>query len=116
MANEVIYKHPASNLILTQDFTDDLPSDIGLKSTGATLSTYALYASDGVGVTTSPSDVMTVTPVTATTSMIMTMTLSNGTEGEDYLLEARGKGNTSASLAVRVIEVRVRANRGFGNY
>ena len=105
MANEIVYKHPLSAIIITVDFTDDLPNDTTITAG----STYTLTGSDG----------LTSTGLTITTSvatMVLTLNISGGTEGEDYLINGKGIGTTSAKTAVRVAEVRVRANRGFGNY
>ena len=105
MSQEVVYKHPLSDVILTQDFTDDLPNDSSITA--------------GSGYTLTGSDGLTSTSLTLTTSqsgMTLTINASGGTEGEDYLINAKGIGTTSAKTGVRVIEVRVRANRGFGNY
>lgn len=105
MANEVIYKHPDSGIVVTADFTDDLATDATITAG----STYTLFGSDGA-----VSSGLTITTSVAT--MILTLNISGGTEGEDYLVNAKGIGATSAKTAVRVIEVRVRKNRGFGNY
>ena len=105
MANEVEYKHPNSGIVVTVDFTDDLPAD----STITAGSGYTLLGSDGLTSTG-----LTIT--TAVATMILTLNISSGTDGEDYLIYAKGIGTTSSKTAVRVIEVRVRSNRGFGNY
>jgi hypothetical protein len=105
MANEVIYKHPNSGIVVDVDFSDDLPAD----STITAGSTYVLLGSDSLTSTG-----LTITTGVAT--MTLTLNISSGTEGEDYLIYAKGIGTTSSKTAVRVIEVRVRSNRGFGNY
>ena len=105
MANEVEYKHPNSGIVIEVDFTDDLPSD----STITAGSTYALLGSDGLTSTG-----LTIT--TAVSGMVLTLNISGGTDGEDYLIYAKGIGTTSTKTAVRVIEIRVRSNRGFGLY
>ena len=105
MANEVEYKHPNSGIVITADFTEDLTTD----STITAGSTYTLLGSDGA-VSTG----LTIT--TAVSGMILTLNISSGTDGEDYLIYAKGIGTTSSKTAVQVIEVRVRSNRGFGIY
>ena len=105
MAQEVIYKHPDSGIVVTVDFTDDLPSDTSITAA----STYSIVGSDGAvstGLTITDSE----------SGMILTLNISGGSDGEDYLVYAKGIGTTSAKTGVRVIEIRVRSSRGFGNY
>ena len=105
MSNEVIYKHPNSAIILTYDATDDLPAD----STITAGSGYSLAGSDGA--------VSTGLTITASqSSMTLSLAVSGGTDGEDYLVTEKAIGTTSAKTGVKVTEVRVRSNRGFGNF
>jgi len=105
MANEVVYKHPNSNITLSFDASEDLPVDSAITAG----STYSLLGSDG----------LTSTGLTITASqsvMTLSLAVSGGTEGEDYLVTQKAIGTTSSKTAVKVTEVRVRSNRGFGNY
>lgn len=105
MSQEVVYKHPNSNITLSFDATEELPDD----STITALSTYALTGSDGLTSTG-----LTITA--AQSSMTLSLAVSGGTDGEDYLVTQKAIGTTSAKTAVKMTEVRVRSNRGFGNF
>ena len=112
MAHVVEYKHPLGDLSITVDFTDDLSGDTGLKAMGTTSthSTISAIDSGGVAIGTTPTGQLTVTGATTTTSMNMTVTLTDGLDGQDYIVTPRGRGNTTTKPAARVVEVRVRAS------
>ncbi len=105
MANEVIYKHPNSAITLTYDATEDLPTD----STITAGSGYTLTGSDGLTSTG-----LTITA--SQSSMTLSLAVSGGTDGEDYLVTEKAIGTTSGKTTVKVTEVRVRSNRGIGNF
>ena len=105
MAQEVIYKHPNSNITLSFDATEDLSGDTTITAG----STYSLLGSDGL-VSTG------LTIVASQSGMILSLAVSGGTDGEDYLVTQKAIGTTSAKTAVKVTEVRVRTRDGFGNF
>lgn len=114
MADQVEYKHPDANLVISADFTNKLPSDSGLKAMGTTATHSTISVSDSAGTLSTGATEISVTGVTATNSMVMTITAVNGLDGQDYLIQSQARGNTSTAPAVKLIEVRVRENLGIG--
>src|SRR5574341_2643031 len=101
MSQEVIYKHPNSDITITFDATEDLPNDSSI----AAGSTFTQLGSDGLASTG-----LTITD--SESGMTLTLAISGGSDGEDYLITQKAVGTTSAKTAVKVTEVRVRTRRG----
>ena len=97
MANAVIEKLPASAILFDDfDFTDDLPGDTAV--------TGAVTAVDAGG-TSAPTVVGTV----SVSGMSVRAVVQAGTNGEDYLLDFKATGVTTAQVVVKQLEVRVRS-------
>lgn len=97
MPNAVIEKLPAAAILFDDfDFTDDLPGDTSV--------TGAVTAVDSGG-TAAPSVVGTVT----VSGMIVKAVVQAGSNGEDYLLDFKATGGTTAQIAVKQLEARVRS-------
>lgn len=96
---KVIEKHPDAKVSFEEfDFTDELPSDAALNSGTSTVT-----AVDSSG-TAAASVVGTVT----VSGMTLSAILQAGTNGEDYLVTFKAIGNTTAEVAVKQVEMRVR--------
>jgi hypothetical protein len=97
MPNSVIEKIPAAAVLFDDfDFTDELPGDTSV--------TGAVTAVDSGGVA-APSVVGAVT----TSGMFVKAVVQAGTNGQDYLLDFKATGVTTAQIAVKQLEVRVRS-------
>ena len=100
MANQVIEKHPNAALLFSDfDFTDELPSDTALNSGTSTVT-----AVDAGGTAAS-----SVVGTVSITGMTLKAIMQAGTNGEDYLVTFKAIGNTSAHVAVKQLEMRVRS-------
>lgn len=97
MANAVIEKIPAAAILFDDfDFTDDLPGDTSI--------TGAVTAVDSSG-TSAASVVGTV----SVSGMVVRAVMQAGTNGEDYLVDFKATGVTTAQIAVKQLEMRVRS-------
>lgn len=97
MANAVIEKVSAAAILFDDfDFTDDLPGDTSV--------TGAVTAVDSAG-TSAPSVVGAV----SVSGMSVKAVVQGGTDGEDYLLDFKATGVTTAQVVVKQLEVRVRS-------
>ena len=97
MANAVIEKIPATAILFDDfDFTNDLPGDTSI--------TGAVTAVDSAGVA-APTVVGTV----SVSGMIVRAVVQAGTNGEDYLLDFKATGVTTAQVVVKQLEARVRS-------
>ena len=96
MANAVIEKVPAAALLFDDfDFTDDLPGDTSV--------TGAVTAVDSSGASAS-----SVVGTVSVSGMSVRAVVQAGTAGEDYLLDFKATGVTTAQVIVKQLEVRVR--------
>ena len=96
MPNSVIEKIPAAALLFDDfDFTDELPGDTSV--------TGAVTAVDSSGAAAA-SVVGTVSVV----GMSVRAVVQAGTNGEDYLLDFKATGVTTAQVAIKQLELRVR--------
>ena len=97
MANAVIEKLPAAALLFDDfDFTDELPGDTSI--------TGAVTAVDSAGVAAS-----SVVGTVSVAGMVVRAVVQAGTNGEDYLLDFKATGATTAQVAIKQLEVRVRS-------
>jgi len=97
MSNAVFEKTPAAAILFDDfDFTDDLPGDASV--TGAVTA----VDSDGAAVT---SIIGTIT----VSGMTVKVVLQAGTNGQDYLVDVKATGVTTAQVAVKQVEMRVRS-------
>lgn len=98
--NQVIEKHPNAALLFDEfDFTDELPGDTALNSGTSTVTAV------DAGGTAAASVVGTV----SVSGMILRAIVQAGANGEDYTLTFKAVGNTTAQVAVKQLEVRVRS-------
>ena len=97
MPQSVIEKIPAAIILFDDfDFTDDLPGDTSV--------TGAVTAVDSSGAT-----VTSVVGTVSVTGMIVKVVVQAGSDGEDYLFDIKATGGTTAQLAIKQLEVRVRS-------
>lgn len=95
----VIEKHPdAAILFANFDFTDELPSDSALNAGTSTVTAV------DAGGTAAASVVGTV----SISGMELRAVLQAGTNGEDYIVTFKAVGSTTAQVAVKQVEMRVR--------
>ena len=97
MANAVIEKIPATAILFDDfDFTNDLPGDTSI--------TGAVTAVDSAGVAAA-----SVVGTVSVSGMIVRAVVQAGTNGEDYLLDFKATGVTTAQVVVKQLEARVRS-------
>lgn len=95
---EIIEKHPDGSLKFEDfDFTDDLPDDTSL-AVGSSVS----------AVDSSGAAAASVIGTVGQTGMVLHVILQAGTNGEDYLITFKAVGGTTARVAVKQLEMRVR--------
>ena len=96
MSNQVIEKHPdAAVLFDSFDFTDELPGDTSITGTVTAVDAGGTAASSVVGTV-------------STSGMILRAVVQAGTNGQDYRLTFKATGVTTAQIAVKQLEMRVR--------
>ena len=97
MPNAVIEKIPAAAILFDDfDFTDDLPGDASI--------TGAVTAVNSAGTADS-----TVVGTVSVSGMSVRAVVQAGTNGEDYLFDFKATGATTAQIALKQLEVRVRS-------
>lgn len=97
MANAVIEKVPAAAVLFDDfDFTDDLPGDTSV--------TGAVTAVDSAGDAAA-----SVVGTVSVSGMTVKAVVQAGTDGEDYLLDFKATGVTTAQVVVKQLEARVRS-------
>ena len=101
MAQFLLYKRPAEVIPYTADFTDLLPSDTELDSTSKA---QALDTADE-----DQTSFLVQSAIVTAGSKILTITLMNGLNGEDYTVYLNGVGATTKKLHSLILEVRVRS-------
>lgn len=98
MANDVIEKTPSAVIRYDDfDFTDDLPGDTSI--------TGAVTAINSAGTDASATVVGTV----SVSGMSVRAVLQAGSNGEDYLVTFAATGVTTAQVAHKQLELRVRS-------
>ena len=99
MPNSVIEKHLSAAILFDDfDFTDELPGDTALNSGSSTVT-----AVDASGTAAS-----SVVGTVSISGMVLKAVLQAGSNGEDYLVTFKAVGNTTAQVAVKQVEMRVR--------
>ena len=97
MPNGVIEKIPAAALLFDDfDFTDDLPGDTSI--------TGAVTAVDSGGTANTA-----VVGTVSVSGMIVRAVVQAGSNGEDYLFDFKATGVTTAQIAIKQLEMRVRS-------
>lgn len=97
MPNGVIEKLPAAAIRFDDfDFTDDLPGDTSI--------TAAVTAVNSAGTADA-----TVVGTVDVSGMIVRAIVQAGTNGQDYLFDFKATGVTTAQVAIKQLEVRVRS-------
>ena len=97
MQNSVIEKIQAAIILFDDfDFTNDLPGDTSI--------TGAVTAVDSAGVAAA-----SVVGTVSVSGMIVRAVVQAGTNGEDYLLDFKATGVTTAQVVVKQLEARVRS-------
>ena len=96
---QVIEKHPDAALLFSDfDFTDELSGDTSLNAGTSTVTAV------DAGGTAAASVVGTV----SISGMKLRAILQAGTNGQDYLITFKAVGTTTAHVAVKQVEMRVR--------
>ena len=97
MPNAVIEKIPAAAILFDDfDFTDDLPGDTSI--------TGAVTAVDSAGTANTA-----VVGTVSVSGMIVRAVVQAGSNGEDYLFDFKATGVTTAQIAIKQLEMRVRS-------
>lgn len=97
MSNAVIEKIPAAAILFDDfDFTDDLPGDTSV--------TGAVTAVDSSGAAAA-----SVVGTVSVSGMTVKAVVQAGSNGEDYLLDFKATGVTTAQVVVKQLELRVRS-------
>lgn len=97
--DQVAYKTPNEAILVSVDMTEKVgAADASLASLVCDIDESDGTAADSLdsGLTSS--------------GLTITFLFSGGTDGEDYTLHVKGTANSTAIIAEKVIEIRVRAN------
>ena len=97
MASDALYKTPGEEILHSVDFTDLLPDDT---SVTASSTVTAVKSDDSADAT--------VIGTVSQSSMLLKAVLQAGTDGEDYTVTFRGRGNSTARDRDVIVEMRVR--------
>lgn len=97
MPNSVIEKIPAAAILFDDfDFTDDLPGDASVTGVVTAVDSSGAAAASVVGTV-------------SVSGMTVKAVVQAGTNGEDYLLDFKATGVTTAQIAIKQLELRVRS-------
>lgn len=102
MAHDVAYKRPGEELDYEFDFTEELPDDAGV-----TLAATTVTAIDSSGASATATIVGTITE--STTSLLVSVILQAGIDGETYLVTCHAQGVTSLLDREKTLDLRVRS-------
>lgn len=103
MADVILYVHPNATTVYPVDFQDVLPSaDSAIAAVGSGSSVTGVKSNGD-----SAADILTGATIS---SKVLSVTIHNVVEGEEYLLTFLGQGATSGERRIKTVQVLARRN------